>query len=91
MSDVQFVKSFSRGQITIPKDIRDSLGMSEDFWLKLIISDGKIIAEPITDGQKVDKDTWRKNLLQMSQIDINLNEVKEIREQVEKRLKSNAL
>lgn len=61
MSNVQFIKSFSKGQITIPKTIRDQLGMQDDFWLKLTTWEGKIIAEPIE--KSGDKTQYKKKLL----------------------------
>lgn len=47
MLQQKFVKSFSHGQITIPKDFRDQLQLTPEFWLKLAIESGKIIAEPV--------------------------------------------
>lgn len=47
MDTVRFIKSFSRGQITIPKDIREAFGIGHQFWLKLYIREGKLIAEPV--------------------------------------------
>lgn len=36
-----------RGQVTIPKNIRDLLGLNEDDQLELVIEDGKIVLQPI--------------------------------------------
>lgn len=47
MTTVRFVKSFSKGQITIPKEFRNAFGISNEFWLKLYIQNGTIIAEPV--------------------------------------------
>ena len=43
----QFVKPYSKGQITIPLEFRKYLGINEDTWLHLKIKDGKIIIEPV--------------------------------------------
>ncbi|EKD95529.1 MAG: hypothetical protein ACD_24C00459G0009 [uncultured bacterium] len=43
----KYIKSFSKGQITVPKEFREVLGLSDEFWLKLYIKDEKIIAEPV--------------------------------------------
>ncbi|MBI4021779.1 MAG: AbrB/MazE/SpoVT family DNA-binding domain-containing protein [Candidatus Andersenbacteria bacterium] len=43
---VKYVKSFSKGQITIPKEFREELGLGDEFWLKLFEEEGKIVAEP---------------------------------------------
>lgn len=86
-----FIKSFSKGQITIPKKIRDSIGLSSDFWLKVTVDDGKIIAEPIEEKKDKNKLLWRKNLLKMKSIDIDLNEIKRNREEIENRLRKQSL
>lgn len=44
----RFVKSFSSGQVTIPKDFRERLSLGNDFWLRLVLEDNRIIAEPVT-------------------------------------------
>ena len=61
MNTVRFVKSFSKGQITIPKELRDILGITYDFWLKLYVQNGKIIAEPV--AKTSNNEQYRKNLL----------------------------
>lgn len=61
MNTVRFVKSFSKGQITIPKEIRDTLGIVNEFWLKLQVQNGKIIAEPVEKTST--NEEYRKNLL----------------------------
>ena len=47
MNTVRFVKSFNKGQITIPKEFRNSFGIVNEFWLKLYIQNGKLIGEPV--------------------------------------------
>lgn len=89
MNNVRFVKSFSKGQITIPKEIRDALGIMNEFWLKLSLENGKIIAEPIEKEQN--KTAWRKSLLQMKSILIDPEEIKKNREDVEKQIKQRSL
>lgn len=85
MQTVKYVKSFSKGQITIPKDIREEIGVENDFWLKLSIHNGKIIAEPVETGEN--KTSWRKKLLQIGSISFDAQELKKNREQVEKQIK----
>lgn len=41
----KYVKSFSKGQITIPKEVRESLALGDDFWLKLSIEGNKMVFE----------------------------------------------
>src|SRR5919205_520824 len=47
MNTTRFIKSFSKGQITIPKEFRDLFGIGDEFWLKLSVEDGKLVAEPV--------------------------------------------
>lgn len=86
---VRFVKSFSKGQITIPKEIRDMFGIGDEFWLKLSVDAGKIIAEPVKKG--FNKKEWIKKLLKMPPLDIDIEELAENRKQIEKKIKSRAL
>lgn len=89
MNNIQFVKSFSKGQITIPKELRNLLGIQNEFWLKLWIERGKIIAEPIE--KKMDKSVWRKELLQITQMKISMDEMKRNKKQVEQQIKKRSL
>ena len=84
MNTVKFVKSFSKGQITIPKDIRDWLGISEEFWLKLSVQEGKIIAEPAE--VKTNKSVYAKKLLKLKGDWLNLAEIEKNRNQIEKQI-----
>lgn len=49
MNGQVFIKSFSKGQITIPKVFRDKLGIRDDFWLKMALDGNRLIAEPVSD------------------------------------------
>jgi len=84
MNTVRFVKSFSKGQITIPKDIRDWLGISEEFWLKLSVQEGKIIAELAE--EKTNKSVYAKKLLKLKGDWLNLAEIEKNRNQIEKQI-----
>jgi len=91
MSKAVFIKSFSKGQITIPKKIRDSMGLSSDFWLKVSTDNGKIIAEPVEEEWDRNKQEWKKSLLKMKPIDIDLEEIKRNREEIEDRLRRQSI
>lgn len=53
MNGQVFVKSFSHGQITIPKVFRDKLGLEENFWLKMALENNdRLVAEPVVDKPK---------------------------------------
>jgi len=43
----KFVKPYSRGQITIPQDFREYLGVGVDDWLFLTIKNDALIIKPI--------------------------------------------
>ncbi len=43
----KYIKSFSSGQITIPREFRERLSLGNEFWLKLALVENRIIAEPI--------------------------------------------
>jgi len=89
MNDVRYIKSFSRGQITIPKDIRDVLGLTEEFWLKLSLDKGKIVAEPVTQGNDVD--LYKQKLLKIEGDWFIESELAKNRASLEKKLKSRSL
>ena len=67
------------------------MGLSEDFWLKVSIDDGKIIAEPIEEEKDENKKHWKSSLLKMKSVDINSSEIKRNREEIEKRLAKQSL
>lgn len=89
---VKYIKSFSKGQITIPKDFRDFLGMDHEFWLKLYIDHGRIIAEPMQSKvDKKSKETYRKTLRSIK-VTLDLEpEIMKNRKQIEERLQKTGL
>ena len=89
MNTAGYIKSFSKGQITIPKTVREELGIGDDFWLKLYINDGKIIAEPVE--KETNQDEYLKKLLSIKGGWISKDEIKKNRTAVEKQLKERAL
>ena len=89
MNHIKYIKSFSNGQVTIPKDIRESLGMGENFWLKLSVTEGRIIAEPMEASQ--DKKSYKDSLLGIKTV-IDLEpQVSGNRKQVERQVSKRAL
>lgn len=89
MNTIRFVKSFSKGQITIPKEFRDAFGITGEFWLKLSLAGNKIIAEPVEHSKE--KLSYKQKLLQIKQIPIDPKEIASNRKQVEKQLLKRAL
>lgn len=89
MNNARYIKSFSKGQITIPKEVRDLLGIQDEFWLRLWTEEGKIVAEPIE--EKADKTEWRKKLLQIPQIAVNQGDIQRNRTQLETQVSKRSL
>ena len=89
MNTVGYIKSFSKGQITIPKAVREALGIGDEFWLKLSVENGKIVAEPV-DGKK-DSTNYLKVLSSIKGNWINPDELKAIRKTVEKRVSADSM
>jgi len=89
MTAVKFVKSFSRGQITIPKKIREDLGMGEDFWLKLYVEGGKIVGEPVEEQgkKKFSREEYIKKLISLKTDWFNPQEIVEMRKRTAQRMK----
>ena len=84
MNVVGYIKSFSKGQITIPKTIRKTLGIGDDFWLKLYINDGKIIAEPVE--RETNQNEYLKKVLSITGKGFDPEEIRKNRREVEKQL-----
>lgn len=89
MSTVRFVKSFSKGQITIPKEFRDAFGIKNEFWLKLSLAGNKIVAEPVEND--IDKSDYLNKLLSIKGGWISEKEIKKNRAEVEKQMQKRAL
>lgn len=91
MNTVRYIKSFSKGQITIPKEFRDKFGIGDEFWLKLSVQDRKMLLEPVDEKKEMGKKVWINQILN-SKVTVDLEgEIKEIRQEMEERLERNAL
>lgn len=89
MQMIRFIKSFNKGQVTIPKEIRDSLGILNEFWLKVYVDGGRIIAEPVE--QEKDKASYAKKLLGIKGDWFNANDIKKNRKQLENQISARVL
>ena len=58
------VKQLRHGQITIPKDLREALGLDPDDLLSLTLSKGKLEIEPVKVAAKTSGSGWAKELYQ---------------------------
>jgi len=85
MIQTRFVKSFSKGQITIPKTIRKAIGIKDDFWLKLSVDSGKIVAEPVE--PEIENKDYAKRLLTVKGSWFSQTDFGQTRSEVEKKLK----
>lgn len=85
-TQVKYIKSFSKGQITIPKEFRAALGVEDEFWLKLYIQDEKIILEPME--KKEDREAYRNKLLKMkAHPEVSWDELERNRKQIDERIR----
>ena len=82
---VKYVKSFCKGQITIPKEIRDSFGIGDEFWLRLSINEGRIIAEPVE--RETNRQDFKNKLLKIKGNWFVPAEYSNNRKQVEKQIR----
>lgn len=89
MTVVKYIKSFSSGQVTIPKEFRESLGIGDDFWLKLSLNNGNLIAEPVQEVRN--KATYKQDLAGIkSVIDLKL-QVEANRKELEQQITARSL
>jgi len=87
----KFVKSFSKGQITVPKEIREALGLGDDFWLKLSIEGGKLVAEPAETKPKLSPREYAKKLKTIKGDWFAVEDYEKMREEFEDHFKKNEL
>ena len=58
----KIVKQLRNGQITIPKDLREALGLQDDDLLSITLSRGKLEIEPVKVAPKAGGSPWAKDL-----------------------------
>lgn len=90
-SMTKFVKSFSKGQITVPKEMREELGIGDDFWLKLWIEGGKLVAEPAESQPKLSPKKYAETLKTIKGGWFSLNDHKKFQEEFEDHFKKSEL
>jgi bifunctional DNA-binding transcriptional regulator/antitoxin component of YhaV-PrlF toxin-antitoxin module len=83
----KYIKSFSKGQITIPKEMRDGLGLGDVFWLKLYVENEKIVGEPLE--REGDSSEYQKKLLNIDGSWFDSEDYKKMRNDIERRFSKN--
>ena len=87
---IKYIKSFSKGQITIPKEFRDMFGLGDNFWLKVFVDKGRIVAEP-TEKVRKKQDDYLQKILKIKGDWFSEKEWQNTRKEIEQRLKKQSL
>jgi AbrB family looped-hinge helix DNA binding protein len=61
----KLVKQLRHGQITIPKEFRDALGIEETDMLSISLEKGKLEVEPVRMEPKAKGSPWAKELYEL--------------------------
>ena len=92
----RFIKPFSKGQITIPKNYRDYLGINDKRWVMISLFKDQILLRPVKDvaekrgiSPKLEPKAYRKVLLKIRGDWFDEKELNRTRRGVEKRLAEN--
>lgn len=80
----KYIKSFSSGQITIPREFRERLSLGNEFWLKLVLVENKIVAEPM--DQPHPDPSFSRKLLGVKGDWFNLQGWKKMRKEIRSRI-----
>ena len=55
----------SKGQITIPKEFREALGLTDEDMLAMTLSEGQLEVEPVRVAPKAKGSPWAKELYEL--------------------------
>ena len=61
----RIVKQLRHGQITIPKDLREAIGMDADDLLSIDLVDGKLEIQPVKIAPKEKGSPWARELYEL--------------------------
>lgn len=83
-----YIKTFSKGQMTLPKTIRQQWGVGDEFWLKLTLGKNDTLTlEPMGQPRDVEATLQRLQALPKPNPDwFDLTEQSTIRQETEKKL-----
>lgn len=59
------VKQLRHGQITIPKELREAIGLDEDDMLSITVTGDRLEIEPVKVASKRKDSPWAKELYEM--------------------------
>ena len=59
------VKQLRHGQITIPKELREAIGLDEDDMLSITVAGDKLEVEPVKVASKTKGSPWARELYRM--------------------------
>lgn len=58
----KIVRQLRHGQITIPKDLREALGLRQEDMLSITLAEGKLEIEPVRVAPKAGGSAWARKL-----------------------------
>jgi AbrB family looped-hinge helix DNA binding protein len=61
----KIVKQLRHGQVTIPKEFREALGLTDEDMLAMTLSEGKLEVEPVRVAPKAKGSPWAKELYEL--------------------------
>ena len=64
-----YIKSYSKGQFTLPKEVRDALALGEDFWLEMTIEGNKMILTKATPMDRVREPVTAEYIAKIQKLD----------------------
>lgn len=83
----KYIKSFNKGQITVPKEFRDKLELGDSFWLKMFIKNDSLVAEPVPSEEQSQPESYAQKLLHISGDWFDAAESTAVKKAVNKRAK----
>jgi|AACY02.16.fsa_nt_gi hypothetical protein len=83
----EYIKTFGKGQVTIPKKLRDACGVDNKTWLRVFANGRQIVMEPVNHVSDAQKNERLKELLSMDGSWVDEDDYRKIREEMEDKIK----